>query len=61
MRTALEWTGARAVTESKIAELAAMSLRHFEQTGAEASVRREFASLLERAAGVALSRAKEQA
>ncbi|MFF5482161.1 polyprenyl synthetase family protein [Streptomyces sp. NPDC012935] len=61
MRAALEWTGARTVTESRIAGLAAMSLRHFEQTGAEASVRREFASLLERAAGVALSRAEERA
>lgn len=61
MRAALEGTGARAVTESKIAELAAMSLRHFEQTGAEASVRREFASLLERAAGVVLDRAEEHA
>ncbi|MFJ8631990.1 polyprenyl synthetase family protein [Streptomyces sp. NPDC093568] len=61
MRMALERTGARAVTEAKIAELAAMSLRHFERTGAQACVRREFASLLERAAGVALSHAEEQA
>ncbi|MFE5922069.1 polyprenyl synthetase family protein [Streptomyces sp. NPDC056468] len=61
MRAALERTGARAVTESKIVELAAMSLRHFEQTGAEASVRREFASLLERATGVALDRTEEHA
>ncbi|MFJ7072264.1 polyprenyl synthetase family protein [Streptomyces sp. NPDC098781] len=61
MRAALERTGARAVTESKIAELAAMSLRHFERTGAEAAVLREFASLLERATGVALDRTGEHA
>jgi geranylgeranyl diphosphate synthase type I len=61
MRAALERTGARVVTESKIAELATMSLRHFEQTGAPANVRREFVSLLERAAGVALDRAEEHA
>ncbi|MER8222848.1 polyprenyl synthetase family protein [Streptomyces sp. NPDC094143] len=53
MRTALERTGARAEVEARTAELAAAALRHFEATGAEAGVRREFAALVERAAGIA--------
>ncbi|MFD7612421.1 polyprenyl synthetase family protein [Streptomyces sp. NPDC059828] len=53
MRTALERTGARAEVETKIAELATSSLRHFEAVGAEPAVRREFAALVERAAGTA--------
>ncbi|MFE7118030.1 polyprenyl synthetase family protein [Streptomyces sp. NPDC057654] len=53
MRAALERTGARAAVESEIAELAAAGLRHFDRAGAEPFVRREFASLVERASGVA--------
>lgn len=61
MRAALERTGARAVVESKITQLGATSLRHFDRTGAEPFVRQEFATLVERAAGVALERAGEAA
>ncbi|MFE6488350.1 polyprenyl synthetase family protein [Streptomyces sp. NPDC057757] len=61
MRVALERTGARAVVESKITELAASSLRHFDRTGAQPFVRREFAALVERATGVSLKRAGEAA
>ncbi|MFF8196297.1 polyprenyl synthetase family protein [Streptomyces bobili] len=61
MRAALERTGARAVVESKVTELAATSLRHFDRTGAEPCVRREFAALVERAAGIAPHRAGEAA
>lgn len=59
MRTALERTGARAVVESKIEDLAAAGLRHFAGTGAEPAVREEFASLVERAAGIVPDRGKE--
>ncbi|GGW71788.1 polyprenyl synthetase family protein [Streptomyces xantholiticus] len=52
MRRALERTGSRAVVESKIVELATTSLGHFEATGAEPAVRREFAALVERASCV---------
>ncbi|MEE1770098.1 polyprenyl synthetase family protein [Streptomyces sp. JV185] len=51
MRTVLERTGARAVVEAKISELAAASLRHFDRTGAEPLVGREFAALVERVSG----------
>jgi geranylgeranyl diphosphate synthase type I len=51
MRSALERTGARAVVESKTAELAAASLRHFDRTGAGPWLRREFAALVEQASG----------
>ncbi|AYL39707.1 polyprenyl synthetase family protein [Streptomyces sp. PDY-4] len=61
MRTAMERTGAREVVEAKIVELTAMSLRHFEGTGAPPAVRREFAALVERASGVAPRRAEEVA
>ncbi|MFG3154335.1 polyprenyl synthetase family protein [Streptomyces sp. NPDC048219] len=61
MRAALERTGARAVVESRIAELAAASVRHFEGTGAPPPVRREFAALVERAAGTAPRRTGEAA
>ncbi|MFC8274254.1 polyprenyl synthetase family protein [Streptomyces sp. NPDC057271] len=61
MRTALERTGAREVVEAKIGELAAMSLLHFERTGAHPSVRGEFAALVERASGVVPRRAEEVA
>ncbi|MFH8798755.1 polyprenyl synthetase family protein [Streptomyces sp. NPDC017936] len=61
MRAALERTGARPLVESKIAELAAGSVRHFARTGAAPAVRREFASLVERASGVRADRAKEDA
>ncbi|OEJ93492.1 polyprenyl synthetase family protein [Streptomyces thermolilacinus] len=60
-RAALERTGARAVVESKIAELAAASLRHFDRTGAEPSVRREFSALVERACGAGAGCAGEAA
>ncbi|MEU6483610.1 polyprenyl synthetase family protein [Streptomyces sp. NPDC046887] len=52
MRAAIERTGARAAVEARIAELAGASLRHFAGSGAEEPVRREFAALVERAAGV---------
>lgn len=54
MRAALERTGARSVVESKVAELAADSVRHFDRTRADVTVRREFALLVERASGVVL-------
>ncbi|MFD5567289.1 polyprenyl synthetase family protein [Streptomyces cadmiisoli] len=53
MRAALERTGARSVVESKIADLAAAGLRHFDRAGASHAVRQEFASLVERASGAA--------
>ncbi|WP_327420306.1 polyprenyl synthetase family protein [Streptomyces sp. NBC_01527] len=59
MRTVLEQTGARAVVEAKISELAAASLRHFDRTGAEPFVRQEFASLVERASGLPPKRTGE--
>ncbi|MEU8825415.1 polyprenyl synthetase family protein [Streptomyces sp. NPDC048636] len=59
MRAALERTGARAEVESKIKELVATSLWHFETTGADAAMRREFAAMLERASGVAPDHAGE--
>ncbi|MFI1292807.1 polyprenyl synthetase family protein [Streptomyces sp. NPDC020792] len=52
MRAVLERTGSRTLVESKIVELAADSLRHFERTGAAPAVQREFAALVERASGV---------
>ncbi|WP_399881850.1 polyprenyl synthetase family protein [Streptomyces sp. BBFR51] len=61
MRTALERTGARAVVESKIAELAAEGLRHHERTGAPPAVQREFAAMVERASGVPAGRTEEVA
>ncbi|MEW2449416.1 polyprenyl synthetase family protein [Streptomyces parvulus] len=61
MRDALERTGARAVVESTVAELAAAALRHFARTGAEASVLREFTALVERASGVATGRTAGEA
>lgn len=59
MRAALERTGARAVAEAKIAELAASALEHFEATGADPVARREFASLVELASGVTSRPAQE--
>ncbi|MFD8230555.1 polyprenyl synthetase family protein [Streptomyces sp. NPDC059696] len=59
MRAALERTGARAEVESRIADLAAAGLRHFEASGAAPAVRREFADLVRRAAGVAPQQAQE--
>jgi geranylgeranyl diphosphate synthase type I len=59
MRAALERTGARAVVESEVAELAATSMRHFETTGADQAVKAEFAVMLERASGVAPDRSGE--
>ncbi|MFE6405907.1 polyprenyl synthetase family protein [Streptomyces sp. NPDC057837] len=59
MRAALERTGARAEVEARTADLAATALRHFEASGAAADVRREFAALVERAAGVAPRPAEE--
>ncbi|WP_375546895.1 polyprenyl synthetase family protein [Streptomyces gossypii] len=61
MRAALERVGARAVVESRITELAAMSLRHFAGTGADSTVRREFTALVGRATGVALEHTGEAA
>ncbi|MBL3669167.1 polyprenyl synthetase family protein [Streptomyces sp. M2CJ-2] len=59
MRAALERTGARALVESKIEDLAAAGLRHFARTGAGPPVQEEFASLVERASGIAPGRGKE--
>lgn len=61
MRAALERTGARAVVESRITELGTSSVRHFDRIGADPSVRREFATLVGRAAGVALEHTEEAA
>ncbi|WP_345671611.1 polyprenyl synthetase family protein [Streptomyces similanensis] len=61
MRAAMERTGARAVVESEIAGLAATSLRHFAETGADEAVRREFVLLVERVSGVALEPAGQPA
>ncbi|MEO3761848.1 polyprenyl synthetase family protein [Streptomyces sp. B8F3] len=61
MRAALERTGARAAVESKISELAAAGLRHFERTGARPFVRREFAALVTQASGAAPARSGEAA
>ncbi|MFD5424193.1 polyprenyl synthetase family protein [Streptomyces sp. NPDC127084] len=54
MRVALERTGARAAVESRIAELTATSVCHFATACAEREVRRDFATLVERASGVPL-------
>ncbi|PSM44728.1 geranylgeranyl pyrophosphate synthase [Streptomyces dioscori] len=61
MRAALERTGARDVVESKISELAATSVRHFEGATSDPVVRREFTTLVERASGVALGHSGEAA
>ncbi|WP_255945281.1 polyprenyl synthetase family protein [Streptomyces odontomachi] len=53
VRAALERTGARAVVESRIAELAVDGLRHFARTDAAPAVRREFAATVQRASGLA--------
>ncbi|MFE7752255.1 polyprenyl synthetase family protein [Streptomyces sp. NPDC057428] len=53
MREALERTGARAAVEDEIADLAASSLRHFSDGGADESARLEFASLVAGAVGAA--------
>ncbi|MEU8678296.1 polyprenyl synthetase family protein [Streptomyces sp. NPDC048560] len=50
MRAAVERTGARAVVEAEIADLCALSLRHFEASGADPYACHEFASLVEKAA-----------
>ncbi|MGY5036541.1 polyprenyl synthetase family protein [Streptomyces sp. 900116325] len=52
MRAALERTGAVAVVEAKIAELAEESLRHFERTDAAPLVQQEFAALVSQAVGM---------
>ncbi|MFD9502783.1 polyprenyl synthetase family protein [Streptomyces sp. NPDC060035] len=49
MRAAMERTGARAVVEAEIADLSALSLRHFATAGADRHAQQEFASLVERA------------
>lgn len=61
MRAAMQRTGARTVVEAKIAELSELSLRHFARAGASERVRRDFASLVERAAGNVRARDKESA
>ncbi|MEV5978447.1 polyprenyl synthetase family protein [Streptomyces sp. NPDC052114] len=53
MRAALERTGARALVESRITDLAVDGVRHFARTGADPGVRQEFAALVARASGVA--------
>lgn len=59
MRAAMERTGARAVVEAEIAELSALSLRHFATTGADRHAQKEFASLVERAVVGASARQQE--
>ncbi|MEU4800348.1 polyprenyl synthetase family protein [Streptomyces sp. NPDC023327] len=59
MREALRRTGAQAAVETKITALATASLRHFEASGAEPDVRREFAALVERASGARPARLGE--
>ncbi|MEU8956394.1 polyprenyl synthetase family protein [Streptomyces sp. NPDC048518] len=59
MRRALRETGARAVVHAKIVELVARSRRHFAATGADPAVQREFAALVERAAGLVQHRAEQ--
>ncbi|MFJ8229819.1 polyprenyl synthetase family protein [Streptomyces sp. NPDC094448] len=61
MRAALERTGARAAVGAKIAELALTGLDHFDRTGADPVVRREFTALVERACGTAPRRTGEAA
>ncbi|WJV44114.1 polyprenyl synthetase family protein [Streptomyces flavofungini] len=56
MRLALERTGARAMVEAKIDELAAKSLRYFGESGASPEAQGEFAALVERASGPAPQR-----
>jgi geranylgeranyl diphosphate synthase type I len=61
MRAALTRTGARQAVEARIGELAEDALRHFGRSGAHPAVRREFAALVARAAGVAPHGAGEEA
>ncbi|MEU0373852.1 polyprenyl synthetase family protein [Streptomyces sp. NPDC006283] len=61
MRAALERTGARAAVEAEIARLSALSVRHFEDSGAHHHVLRQFASLVEKAVGTAPARNEEDA
>ncbi|MFJ8074369.1 polyprenyl synthetase family protein [Streptomyces sp. NPDC096176] len=61
MRAALERTGARASVEAEIADLSALSLRHFGASGADQHARREFASLVQSAVGNAPARSRENA
>ncbi|MFJ8691699.1 polyprenyl synthetase family protein [Streptomyces roseolilacinus] len=61
MRAAMERTGARAVVEAKIGELAATSVHHFAATGADRALREEFAASVEIAAGTAPGRTGEDA
>ncbi|WP_151775427.1 polyprenyl synthetase family protein [Streptomyces abyssomicinicus] len=61
MRAALTRTGARAAVEARIGELAVTALRHFGRSGAHPAVRREFAELVGRAAGVTLADTGEAA
>jgi geranylgeranyl diphosphate synthase type I len=61
MRAALTRTGARDAVESRIGDLARDALRHFDRVGAHPAVRREFAALVRRAAGVPLDGAGEEA
>ncbi|GEM_PF-4196669 len=53
MRAAMERTGARAAVEAEIARLAALGVRHFEESGADHHVRRQFASLIDKVVGTA--------
>lgn len=61
MRAALRRTGARDLVEAKIEELAGLSLRHFERTGAPPAARREFEALVRRATGLDPRHAEEVA
>ncbi|MFJ3160001.1 polyprenyl synthetase family protein [Streptomyces kanasensis] len=51
IRAAMERTGARAAVEGRIGELAALSLRHFAASGADAGARDDFAASVEAAVG----------
>ncbi|WP_168712600.1 polyprenyl synthetase family protein [Streptomyces sp. A0958] len=58
VRAVLEHTGARDLVEAKIEELTAVSLGHFDRTGAHPALRREFATLVRQATGVPPRRAE---
>lgn len=53
MRAAMERTGARCAVEAEIARLSSLSVHHFKDTGADRHIRRQFASLVKKAVGIA--------
>nr|WSW65042.1 polyprenyl synthetase family protein [Streptomyces sp. NBC_00995] len=61
VRAALERTGARDVVERKIEELTAMSLDHFDRSGAQPALRHDFAALVRSATGARPRGARESA